>query len=147
MAKSGEIKGLKKLLKDLNSFGDEGRKMIAQTTEGIAREIERDAKTYAPVDLGTLRQGIKAFEVSPMTYKVFANANGNAPYSAYMEFGTGGLVEVPSELKEVAAMFKGKGIRRVDIRPRPFLYPAFIKGRTQYIKDLEGDLKHLTGKI
>ena len=141
---SVKIKGLKKLIKDLDNLGHEGRKRIAETTEANARELEATAKTYAPFDLGKLRQNIKAIEVGELTWKVMANAFGNAPYSAYMEFGTGGLVEVPAEMKEMAIKFKGRGIKRVDIRPRPYLYPALQRQRTQYLIDLKGDLNDLT---
>ena len=129
-------------------MGVEGQKRIAQTTEANALEIEKNAKLYAPVNKqkhgGTLRQGIKAIEISDTQWKIKANATGLAPYSAYQEFGTGGLVEVPTELKDMAIKLKGKGIKKIDMRPQPYLYPAFVKGRTQYIKDLEGDLKDLT---
>jgi len=139
-----KIKGYDELIKKLRALGKEGQKRIAETTEVNAREIEANAKRLAPVDLGVLRNNIKAFAMSDERWKIKANALGNAPYSAYMEFGTGGEVEVPAELKEVAIQFKGKGVRKVNIRPRPFLYPAFVKGRNQYIKDLEADLKDLT---
>ena len=44
---------------------------------------------------------------------------------------------------EVAIQFKGKGIREVNIQPRPFLYPAFVKHRKILIKDLKDYLKTL----
>ena len=139
-----EIKGFDKLIKDIKAIGVEGEKRIAETTEGNAREIEATAKQIAPFDLGALRQNIKALEQDKLNWAVYANAFGNAPYSAYQEFGTGGLVEVPDELKDIAIKFKGKGIKKIDMRPQPFLYPAFVKGRTQYVKDLESDLIELT---
>lgn len=150
MNKNFHIKGLDKLLKDLTALGVDGIKRIGETTEANARDIEANAKSFAPYDFGTLRMNIKAFNVSLgnlSEWKILANAFGNAPYSAYMEFGTGGEVEVPQELKEMAIKFKGKGIKQVDLRPRPFMYPALIQGRKQYLKDLEGDLKDLTKKV
>jgi HK97 gp10 family phage protein len=149
MAKRIEIKGLKNLIKELDKFGVEWKKTVSELTEASAREIETNAKMNAQssVDTGKLRQGIKAIEQTPLEWKVYANATGLAPYSAYVEFGTGGLVEVPQELTEVALKFKGKGIRRIDLRPRPFLYPAYVKGRKQYLEDLEAELKHLVSKI
>ena len=103
MAKTGEIKGLKKLLKDLVALGDEGREVVESVTMITAEEIARDAKIHAKVgDTGKLQQSIKAIEVDDLNWKVFANATGLAPYAAYVEFGTGGLVEVPDELKEMA---------------------------------------------
>jgi hypothetical protein len=64
-----------------------------------------------------------------------------------MEFGTGTKVTVPSELKEVARHFIGKGVKKINLRPQPYLYPAWVKGRIQYIKDLKGSIKHLTKKF
>ena len=140
MAKS-EIKGLNKLLKKFETLDKEIIKNVKDTIEGAAQDIEVDAKVAAPVDFGKLRQGIKLEPIAgkEMGYRVVAKEK----YSAFMEFGTGGRVKVPSELKEVAIQFKGKGIREVNIQPRPFLYPAFVKNRKILIKDLKDYLKTL----
>ncbi len=116
--------------------------MVEDTTIAVAHEIEADAKRLAPVKDGFLRNQIFTQEVDPLFYEIVAGAY----YSAYMEFGTGGLVEVPEEMKEIAIQFKGKGVKQVNITPRPFLYPAFVKGRTQYIDDLQDVLDDLTKK-
>ena len=141
------IQGLDNLIKDLQAFGVEGEKMVSQLTESNAREIEATAKQIAPYDLGTLRQNIKAIAVDKLNWKVYANAFGTAPYSAYQEFGTGGLVDVPPELAEMAIRFKGKGVKKVNIPPRPFLYPAFVVGREDYYQDLKKGLNELTKKV
>ena len=140
MAKS-EIKGLNKLLKKFETLDKEIIKNVKDTIEGAAQDIEVDAKVAAPVDFGKLRQGIKLEPIAgkEMGYRVVAKEK----YSAFMEFGTGGRVKVPSELKKIAAEFKGKGIREVNIQPRPFLYPAFVKNRKILIKDLKDYLKTL----
>ena len=144
MAKS-EIKGLNKLLKKFETLDKEIIKNVKDTIEGAAQDIEVDAKVAAPVFNGTsggdLRLGIKAQPIAgkEMGYRVVAKEK----YSAFMEFGTGGRVKVPTELKEVAIQFKGKGIREVNIQPRPFLYPAFVKNRKILIKDLKDYLKTL----
>lgn len=140
MAKS-EIKGLNKLLKKFETLDKEIIKNVEDIIEGAAQDIEVDAKVAAPVDFGKLRQGIKAQPIAgkEMGYRVVAKEK----YSAFMEFGTGGRVKVPTELKEVAIQFKGKGIREVNIQPRPFLYPAFVKHRKILIKDLKDYLKTL----
>ena len=140
MAKS-EIKGLNKLLKKFETLDKEIIKNVKDTIEGAAQDIEVEAKVAAPVDFGKLRQGIKAQPIAgkEMGYRVVAKEK----YSAFMEFGTGGRVKVPTELKEVAIQFKGKGIREVNIQPRPFLYPAFVKHRKILIKDLKDYLKTL----
>lgn len=140
MAKS-EIKGLQELLKKFKTLDKEIVQNVEDIMEGAAKNIEEDAKVAAPVDFGKLRQGIKLEPIAgkEMGYRVVAKEK----YSAFMEFGTGGRVKVPTELKEVAIQFKGKGIREVNIQPRPFLYPAFVKNRKILIKDLKDYLKTL----
>jgi len=54
-----------------------------------------------------------------------------------MEFGTGGLVDVPSGLEDYAMKFKGAGIKQVNLFPRPFLIPAFKKYTTKMLEELE----------
>lgn len=131
------VKGLTKLIKDLARLGDAVDKKVAATVEASARELESDAKQLAPVDLGKLRQSISAEKITEKTWKVYANSTGLAPYAAYIEFGTGGKVSVPSELAEMADKFRGKGLKKIDLRPQPYLYPAFVKQRTIFFDDLK----------
>lgn len=152
MAKNIEIKGLDKLIKDLRLLGKKGEDAIEDVTELTAREIELNARNAAKVDNGALHLSMRATPISNIktkktVWKVYANATGLARYAAYVEFGTGGLVEVPPEMYDIAIKFKGKGIKKIDLRPRPFLYPAFVKGRLNYIKDLEAELKRLTKQV
>lgn len=139
MAKNDSFKNT---IKELRSFGDEGRKVISIVTRETAKEIELTAKQLAPVDIGDLRQGISEDKVDDYHYKVIAVQR----YSAYMEFGTGGLVSVPNELKEIAIQFKGAGVKQINLRPQPFMYPAWIKGKLNYLDDLTKQLKKLTDK-
>ena len=145
------IKGLIKVLKDLEKFGDEVKTDVHVITADNATEIELDAQNRAPFNKligfgGDLRRGIHAVELGKADFKVMTNYGNVAPYSAYIEFGTGKSVQVPAELKEIAIMFKGNNEREVNIQPQPYLYPAFVKGRTQYLKDLKKLLKDLTKK-
>ena len=140
------VKGLKKELAQLKKFEKEAEADVHEITADNATQIAVDAIQKAPVDLGKLRQGIKAVELGRSDYKVMTNANNIAPYSAYMEFGTGKLVQIPKEMKEIASRFKGAGIKEINLQPQPYLYPAFVKGRKQYLKDLKDLLKDLTKK-
>ena len=103
-------------------------------------EIVRLAKRAAPVDKGTLRQSISA-QKSGKTINIVANAK----YSPYVEFGTGGRVDLDDMLRlgipaTYAAQFKGKGIRDVNLPPRPFFFSSARIG----FKNL---LNRLTGQI
>ena len=81
-------------------------------------------------------QSIKAVKENQYNWTIEAGGI-LAPYAPFVEFGTGGLVEVPNELKEMAIKFKGKGIKKVNLRARPYLYPALLQGRTEYLDKLK----------
>jgi HK97 gp10 family phage protein len=134
------IKNIDKVIKQMKALSPKAHDAIVQITEDNAQEIVLNAKTLAPVNFGKLRQGIgNEKHDSELKQVIFAREK----YSAYMEFGTGGKVQIPSELKEVAAQFKGKGIKEINLQPQPFLYPAFVKGSAQFLKDLKDNLKVL----
>lgn len=37
----------------------------------------------------------------------------------------------------MALRFKGKGIKQVNLRARPYLYPSLLRGRTEYPEKLK----------
>lgn len=138
------LKGLAKLLKKLDDLPQDLAPKIRLIAMGNAQQTETNAKLNAESsrDLGKLAQSIRAIETTTIedkvtSWKVFANATGFAPYSAYIEFGTGGLIDIPAELQDQAIKFKGRGIRQVNLRPRPYLWPAFVRQRPIYIEDLK----------
>lgn len=131
-----EIKGLNTVLANIRKYGKEAEKDIEAVTELVARNIEKNAKNYAPANFGKLGQSIQAVKDTPLNWKVEAGGI-IAPYAPFVEFGTGGLVDVPNELKDQAIKFKGKGIKQVNLRPRPYLYPALLQGRTEYLEKLK----------
>jgi hypothetical protein len=100
-------------------------------TETI-QNIETEAVSMAPVDLGILRSSING-EVDGLNGIVGTPIH----YAPYMEFGTGGLVDVPEGLEDYAMKFKGAGIKQVNLFPRPFLIPAFKKHTTIMLAELE----------
>tara|TARA_R110000868_G_scaffold365207_1_gene628053 strand:- start:837 stop:1265 length:429 start_codon:yes stop_codon:yes gene_type:complete len=131
-----EIKGLNTVIANIRKYGVEAGKDIEAVTELVARNIEKDAKSRVVANFGKLGQSIKAVKETPLEWKIEAGGI-LAPYAPFVEFGTGGLVEVPNELKEMAIKFKGKGIKQVNLRARPFLYPALLVGRTEYLDKLK----------
>jgi len=130
MSFSLNIKGIKGVQDALK------RKEKAVTTEldlemnAYVIDIEAAATRKAPVDTGKLRQG---FFID--TSKKLNKSVGNSKeYAAYVEFGTGALVNVPKGLEGYAMKFKGKGIKKVNLPARPFLFnsqrelfPKFLK--------------------
>lgn len=131
-----EIKGLNTVLSNLRKYGQEAEKDIEAVTEQVSRNIEKYAKQNAPTDLGKLGQSIQAVKDTPLNWNIEAGGV-LAPYAPFVEFGTGGLVEVPTELQEQAIKFKGQGIKKINLRARPFLYPALLRGRAEYLDKLK----------
>jgi HK97 gp10 family phage protein len=132
MAITANISGLKELEKKLSKLGKEVEEGTANEINASALTIQRNAKRNVVVDNGFLRNSISLEPISKLTYSVEAKAK----YAPYVEFGTGGLVEIPNGYQEFAALFKGRGIRKVNLRARPFLIPAFETEIPQLMKRL-----------
>ena len=131
-----KITGINSVIADIRKLGKEAEKDIEGVTELVARNIEKNAKSNVVADQGKLGQSIRSIKIDNTNWAVEAGGV-LAPYAPFVEFGTGGLVDVPDELKEQAIKFKGKGIKQINLQPRPFLYPAFLKGKTEYLDKLK----------
>jgi HK97 gp10 family phage protein len=125
---------ISKLLNQIDAFGHDAKLVAVAVTNNTAEVISGNAKQKAPVDLGQLRQSIGNTTATIVKNRSFIFAN--APYAAYVEFGTGGKVSIPKGFEEIAIKFKGKGIREVNINPQPYLIPAYLNGLASYVKDL-----------
>ena len=139
------VEGLKKTRRSLNKLGEKAEIKVHAITGDNATMIALNAKMQASItsfDLGDLAAGIQAEEVAKKKFKIVVKEK----YAPYIEFGTGTMVSVPPELKKIAEQFRGKGIRKVNLPARPFLYPAFVEGRLKYLRDLKKLLKDLTNK-
>jgi HK97 gp10 family phage protein len=132
-----ELDGLEKTISKLKKVDNEVADMVDEVLENAVLQIAGVARQLAPVDLGKLRASIQSGPVAKLSWEVVASAK----YAPYIEFGTGGLVDVPKGLESYALQFKGKGIRKVNMKARPFLYPAFVAYRNQLIKDLRAELE------
>lgn len=125
MTNKFEILGLSQAL---GRFDQIERQLVRDAGEAVQEtvlEVAFEAKRDAPVDLGTLRQSINSeYSSTNLEGAVYANAK----HAPYIEFGTGGMVEVPQGFEEMANGFRGAGIRRVNLPARPFLIPAANNG-------------------
>ena len=125
---------ISKLLAQISAFGHDANRLAVAVTNSTAENIANQAKLRAPVDQGQLRQSI-----GKTTARVGYNRSfffANAPYAAYVEFGTGGGVSIPKGFSEMAAPFKGKGIRIRNYPAKPFFIPSYLEGIQQYPKTL-----------
>lgn len=110
---------------------------LQEVTEGTIRLMQADAQSRVAVDTGKARQAI-TYELSKGG--LVASLSCNVAYWAYLEFGTGGLVDIPEGFEDLAAPYKGSGKRQINLPARPFMVPAFLKYREVYYKGVENIL-------
>jgi len=134
------VRGVNNAISQIRRLGREAILQMEAETEAVARGIELQAKNLAPTDLGKLGQSIKAEKVTNLRWKIVAGGL-IAPYAPFVEFGTGAMVSVPEEWKEIAIKFKGKGIKQVNLPARPYMYPAFKEGQRKYLERLKAIIR------
>lgn len=133
MAFGLNLTGIKEVENALKVMDKHLRQDVGDEINSSALKIMSDAKRLAPIDLGFLRGQISIEPINDLTYEVEAKAK----YSAYIEFGTGGEVNVPAGYEDLAIRFKGRGIRKVNIRPQPFLIPSYETEKPKLIDRLK----------
>jgi HK97 gp10 family phage protein len=133
MAFGVNLTGIKEVENALKTMDKHLRQNVGDEINASALVIQNSAKRLAPVDLGFLRNNIALVPIGDLTFSVEAKAK----YSAYIEFGTGGQVKVPSGYENLAIMFKGRGVGTISIRPQPFLIPSFETEKPKLIKRLK----------
>lgn len=106
---------------------------VKQDIEIVGRRAELEAKQNAPKDTGKLAQSIfYEKKRDGLGARVTANVN----YAPYVEFGTGGMINIPSGFEDLAKKFfvNGKG----RMKAQPYLIPA--------VRRAYEDLKRRTAK-
>lgn len=142
MATANEL-AIQALRDKLKSFPNIIRQEIHQEILASVLTIVRNAQVAAPVNFGVLRSNISFIENGELDVEVTASVN----YSAYMEFGTGNLVNVPAGYELIANEFRGNGIRQVNIRPRPYLIPAINAERPLLVARINEIIAEETSKL
>jgi len=132
---------LMKLSKKLDKMRAFESKKLSNELGKTGLEIVRLAKRAAPVDKGALKQSIST-QRSGKSVNVVAAAN----YAPYVEFGTGGSVDLTdmTELgipESYAAQFKGKGIKDVNLPARPFFFSSARIGFKNLLNRLNGEIQ------
>jgi HK97 gp10 family phage protein len=119
-----KIEGLDALIERLGKLSPKIAKEVAMEVNASALAIQRKAKRDVKVDNSTLRSSIQLKEINQGN-KIIYTVGSALKYAPYVEFGTGGEVNVPAGYETFAIQFKGKGIRKINLRARPYLIPAF----------------------
>ena len=129
-----DASGLSDLRKYLKTLPKDAEKTIALIVAGASAEAEADAKRLVPVDDGNLRKSIYSQQTkNPLVYEIGATE----PYAPYVEFGTGGKVDVPNELVDLAIQYKRPNLQNISQEPQPYLYPAVKLARIEILERLK----------
>jgi len=143
---------------EINRISHMARKFNAVAKASVAKELARSAYN---IDAGAKRNAQKNItNVGGLIGQIRTEPVGSddltwvnrssANYSAYIEFGTGKKVNLSHLVKagfpaSWAMQFKGKGIKKLNLQPRPFLFPAINaeqpKLKTRLIKILRHNAK------
>jgi HK97 gp10 family phage protein len=115
---------------------------IEKAFKDTMKTMQSEALAAAPVDDGRLYSSIKTKEVSKLSYELRADA----PYAAYVEFGTGKYYksDYPGRNDEyfsgIASKFKKTGTGTTP--SNPFFYPTVTKN----IPKLKNKIKSILSK-
>lgn len=118
----------------LNRLNRDTKKKVANIIEATGRSTHRRSQDF--IHAHTTGAGFLAasmnvnFSSDRLGFNVYSD-NQNlvrgvlVKYAPYVEFGTGTKVQVPRDVNaQWVSGFRGKGIRNVNLRARPFLFPA-----------------------
>jgi len=161
------IDGFKQFADKLNKLSKDFQQEVTELTEYHLGEIELDAIRNAPDGgslINTLDGPISQSKISPkrrgsssisgaIGYEMKTKYSGSVfversagDIAAYVEFSTGQdaaryLATVPAEWAAQARKFFVNGEGRII--GKPYLLPAFLKGKIEYVKDLKKALEKL----
>lgn len=101
------------LVKHLKRFGAQGEALTRAVVQSTGDTMVATAKRNAPKDVGALANSIVKI---PKKENLSFEIEVGMEYGAFVEFGTGALADVPSELADEAVKFKGyKGTGNFDV--------------------------------
>ena len=139
---SFRIEGLDALIKRLGKLAPEIAKEVAMEVNASALAIQSKARRAVVVDNGMLRNSIQLKEINKGD-KIIYTVGSRLRYAPYVEFGTGGLVSVPAGYEDFALQFKGKKGYKINLRPRPYLIPAFESEVPILRKNIQNVIKNV----
>ena len=139
---SFKIEGLDALIKKMGKLTPKIAKEVALEVNASALAIQSKARRAVPVDRGVLRNSIQLKEINKGD-KIMYTVGSPLKYAPYIEFGTGGLVSVPAGYEDFAMQFKGKKGVKINLRPRPYLIPAFESEVPVLRKNIQNVIKNV----
>jgi hypothetical protein len=144
-----EVTGVEDLIKDFKGYEKEAQKAMDKAIDDTSKAVESDAKKRLNGLFGSAKHNIHGGagllgSIYNRVVKTGEKVVGTSKeYAAYIEFGTGDLVEIPEGLESVAAQFRGKGIRKVNIKGDSYLNWAAINQRKRFIERISTNLNKI----
>ena len=147
------LEGAYKLMLGFEKYKDESSKAVTDAVNETSLAVESDAKNRLAGNLGSNRHtvhggagllgSIYKHKVNDFEKQVGTNQN----YAPYIEFGTGDLVftnfDFDANARQVASQYRGKGIRKVNIRGDSFLNWAAVNQQPKLIERIENNLNKI----
>lgn len=133
-----KLNGLKQVQSSIRKLERGSKRAINKGIQQTARNILKAALSRVPENQGLLKGSLGMEQnTEEMNAKVYADIL----YAAYVEFGTGGFVEVPKGMEDYAMEFfvSGDGITR----PQPFLMNSFADNKEKLLPLIEAELVKL----
>ena len=117
-------KMLTKYKQTVNEISATMDRELAASGEDMVRSTKNLVSSQGAVDTGRLLNSISFKKDQFLSYQFVAQTD----YAAYIEFGTGNRFITPENNKwaKLAGLFRGKGIRQVNLPPRPYMRPSIL---------------------
>lgn len=128
-------------------FSQIAEKIAAGAVAGMTEAcllVEGDAKRDCPVDDGILRESITHSVQQEEEGQYVGYIGTNIEYAPYVHQGTGIYAIEGNGRKEVPWVYKGKDGKfrsTKGIKPKPFIYNAMEKNRSQIVDKMREALK------
>jgi len=134
------VEGLTNALKDLEKLkqkSESGFKVVLHET--ALNVLRKSQENLSGIDFNDSESNIAQSGYVESSGEYSYEVGFNAEHSVYQEYGTGTNVDVPTGFEAYALQFIGRGIRQVNIKPKPYFHPALndeLKEMRKKLKDL-----------
>lgn len=146
---SADFKKLQKKFRKLHKFS---KVDAVQEVNKAMLHARKMAIESAPVGgkgkYGSTLKGSIDVKPTPDGAEMFSKVH----YAPYVEFGTGSKYVSPNDATELGipssyiAQFKGKGIKEVNLKPRPFFYVSAARAYNNMLARIERRLKKIANE-
>lgn len=139
MSVTVKVTGINEAIKALEHYLDKKKRSLLGVVAETSTSVQKTAQSLSPVDLGELRAEITSTIIEKPN-KITGDVVSEAPYSAYVEFGS-----KPhwTSIKNLEGWAKRHGIPAGAVqysiatkgtRAQPFMAPAAMKQKSKFVK-------------